>query len=349
MHRTIIIGGGEAGVIAAAYVERAMETDVVLISERQHHIFSFLLYDVLAGTPFSRACLDLPDTFREKDITFVQGLVEGLNATENRIDLRSGSLHFDTLLITVGGVTSYDIDDRRHVFDIRTDVREIRSEVHSSDVRDVVVVGGGPVGVETAVTLSSVHDTEVTVVTSSRRLLADFPPDASRIAEHELRQQGVDFKTETRVTEATENGVVLDGDDTEPSDLTVWAGGVRPNPVIKHFGLPRNERGLRVDSHLRCLGVDDVYAAGDVVDYPGKVKDGYSAGLEARIAAKNALQEFRGQRQLEHNIRWHPRAVYLGGGDALLTVNGTVYHGRGPEILRTVAAKSYPCYWRNVY
>ncbi|WP_137285864.1 NAD(P)/FAD-dependent oxidoreductase [Halorussus salinisoli] len=349
MERVVIIGGGEAGLIAAAYLERATETDVILVSERQYHVFSFLLYDVLAGTPFNRACLDLPSMFREKDVTVVQGLVKGLDATENRIDLRNGSLHFDTLLITVGGVTKYDIDDRGHVFDIRTDVREIRSEVNSPNICDVVVVGGGPVGVETTATLSSVDDTKVTMITSSRRPISDFPPRASRIAERELRQQGVSFETETRVTEATENAVVLGDDDIEPSDLTVWAGGVRPNPVIESFGLQQNERGLRVDSHLRCLGVDAVYAAGDVVDYSGKVKDGYSAGLEARIAAKNVLRGLRGQRLLEHNVRWHPRAVYLGRSDALLTVNGRVYHGRGPAILRTVAAKSYPFYWKSVY
>ncbi|WP_433629255.1 NAD(P)/FAD-dependent oxidoreductase [Halomicrococcus sp. NG-SE-24] len=349
MERTVIIGGGEAGLIAAAYLERADETDVLLVSEREYHVFSFLLYDVIAGTPFSRACLDLPSTFRKKDVTFVQGLVEGLAATENRIDLRSGSLHFDTLLITVGGVTNYDIDDRGHVFDIRTNVREIRSAVNSPDVCDVVVVGGGPVGVETAATLSSLDDTEVTMVTSSHRLLPDFPPRASRIAERELHQQGVGFKTETRVTEVTENGVVLGGDGLEMSDLTVWAGGVRPNPVIESFGLQRNERGLCVDSHLRCLDVDDVYAAGDVVDYPGKVKDGYSAGLEARTAANNVLRGLRGQRLVERDVRWHPRVVYLGERNALLSVNGMVHFGRGPALMRAVAVKGYPFYWKRVY
>lgn len=51
-----------------AYLERADETDVLLVSEREYHVFSFLLYDVIAGTPFRRARLDLPSTFREKDI-----------------------------------------------------------------------------------------------------------------------------------------------------------------------------------------------------------------------------------------------------------------------------------------
>ncbi len=50
MERTVIIGSGDAGLIAAAYLERADETDVLLVSEREYHVFSFLLYDVITLT-----------------------------------------------------------------------------------------------------------------------------------------------------------------------------------------------------------------------------------------------------------------------------------------------------------
>jgi len=127
----------------------------------------------------------------------------------------------------------------------------------------------GPVGVETAATLGSLDvDIDVSLLTSGDRPLADFPERAGRMAERELGRRDVDVRTETRATEATENGVVLDGERVERSDLTIWAGGVKPNPVIEGFDLLRNKRGLLVDASLRCRGVDDVYAVGDVVDYP---------------------------------------------------------------------------------
>lgn len=350
VNRTVVLGGGEAGLIAAASLERAKETDVLLVSDREYHVFSFLLYDVLAGLPFSRARLDLPRTFSETDVTFVRGLVEGLDADEDRVALRSGALHYDALVVTVGGVTKYDVDDRGSVLDVRTDVREIRTAVNSPDVSEVVVVGGGPVGVETTATLSSVtDDVDVALVSSSRRLLPDFPARASRVAARELRRRAVDLLLDARATDVTEGSVVLDGGDVEPSDLTVWAGGVEPNPVIERFGLPRTEQGLRVDSRLRCYGADDVYAAGDVVAYPGKVKDGYTAGLEARTASKNVVRSLREQPLTEHDVRWHPRIVYLGGNTAIFTANGAVHHGRSPALLRDVAAKGYPFYWKHLY
>jgi len=109
----------------------------------------------------------------------------------------------------------------------------------------------------------------VMLVTASDNLLSDFPPRASRIDEQVLRRK-VDLRTGVRVTEVTANTVLLDSEEIEQSDLTIWAGGVRPNPVIKNFDLKRTDRGLRVDSYLSCSDSDDVYAAGDVVDYPGK-------------------------------------------------------------------------------
>ncbi|WP_265110044.1 NAD(P)/FAD-dependent oxidoreductase [Halosolutus halophilus] len=350
MERTVILGCGDAGLIATAYLARDTETDVVVISEREYHVFSFLLYRVIAGRTFDSACLDLRRTFRGTDVTFVQGLVETLDLAENRIHLRSGSLHFDTLLITVGGVTKYTIDDRRHVLDIRTDARDIRSAVASPDVRDVVIVGGGPVGVETGATLSTaLEDVDVTLVTSDRRPLSDFPPRASELVERELRRRGIDLRVNTRVSDVTENRVVLGGDRVVRTDLTVWAGGVQPNPVIEPFDLPQNERGLRVDPYLRCDGTSDVYAAGDVIEYPGKAKDGYSAGLEARTAAKNVRRGIRGRRLKEHDVRWHPRVVSLGRNTALFTMNGVVHRGRCPALLRAVAVRGYPFYWKYLY
>jgi len=47
--RTVVLGGGEAGLIAAAYLERTSETDTVVVSERERHVFSFLLYRVMEG------------------------------------------------------------------------------------------------------------------------------------------------------------------------------------------------------------------------------------------------------------------------------------------------------------
>ncbi len=350
MHRVGILGCGDAGLVASAYLKENEAVDVTVISEYESHVFSYLLYHVIEGRPLGSARLDLPRIFHETDITFIQGLVQDLDVDECRVDLRSGSLQFDTLLITLGGVTRYSIADRRHVLDIRTDVRKIRGAIQSSEVRHVVVVGGGPVSVETTATLSSLTESpNITLVTASDRLLSTVPPRASTIVERELRRRDATIRTDTRVSEVTENSVVPEGKPPVQSDLTIWAGGIQPNPVLDRFGLSTTERGLCVDSYLRCIGTSNVFAAGDIVDYPEKVNDGYSAGIEARTAATNILRHIHGRRLKEQTIRWHPRIIYLGRNTALMIVNGFVHCGRSPVLLRTIAAKGYSAYWKYLY
>jgi NADH dehydrogenase len=78
--------------IAAAYLERVSETNVVVVSERERHVFSFQLYRVIKGMPFDGATLDLRDAFVDRNVT----VVRWLDAAEKRVDLRSGSIEYDT-------------------------------------------------------------------------------------------------------------------------------------------------------------------------------------------------------------------------------------------------------------
>lgn len=350
MHRVAVLGCGDAGLVATAYLAGNKGIDVTVISENDSHVFSYLLYHVIEGRSLSSASVDLPRTFHDTDITCIRGLVQGLDTDEHRIDLRSGSLGFDSLLISLGGVTQYSIDDRRNVLDIHTDVRTIRRAVRSPAVQHVAIVGGGPVGVETAATLSTLPEAlNITLYTAGSRLLPSFPPRARTIVEQELRRREVTLRQKTRVGDVTENMVIPESKSAEQSDLTIWAGGIQPNPVIDSFDLSKTEEGLRVDSYLRCRGTQNIFAAGDIVTYPEKINDGFSAGLEARTAAQNILRQIRGRRLREHHIRLHPRVVYLGGDTALFAMNSIVYCGRIPALLRAIASKSYTSYWKYWY
>ncbi len=66
------------------------------------------------------------------------------------------------------------------------------------------------------------------------------------------------------VSDVTADSVVLDDGEHVPSDVVVWAGGVRPNPVVKAFGLPLTSDGrIAITRRLAVHDVDGVYAIGD--------------------------------------------------------------------------------------
>lgn len=161
----------------------------------------------------------------------------------------------------------------------------------SSDARPrLVVVGGGISGVELAAELAYLERERpkgwrspgVTLVSMDARLLPELAPGVARKASAVLRSLGVDVRLRTRVTavEPTavrlvglgEDGVATRGDEERlPCAAALWAGGIRPAPVLELLGLPRTPEGwLAVGPTLQCFPTPvpsqpDVLACGDAV------------------------------------------------------------------------------------
>lgn len=154
------------------------------------------------------------------------------------------------------------------------------------------VVGGGPTGLEFAAELqdflltdvvnpvkavyhSCAGNTSVTLVQSNKHLLPGYPGDIQNFSEEHLREEGVNLLMNTRVTHVSEDGIgVLDKATKEKSELpyglVVWATGVSPGPLAKKLISQLQEqtslRSLKVDSHCKVVGTDNVWAIGDCAD-----------------------------------------------------------------------------------
>jgi NADH dehydrogenase len=105
----------------------------------------------------------------------------------------------------------------------------------------------------------------VTLVGTETRLLASFPPGIANKAGEVLGELGVRRALQRSVVGVANGAVVLDHGERIESDVTVWAGGVRPNELVKRLGLPLAPTGqIGVTSRLAVPGVPGVYAIGDV-------------------------------------------------------------------------------------
>jgi NADH dehydrogenase len=176
----------------------------------------------------------------------------------------------------------------------------------------IVVVGGGISGVELAGELAHLRKQrppgwgwpKVTLVHAGQRLLPGLSEGAGRRAARLLEGQGVELRLGAKVEEVGQAAVQIRTGPKEAqlgSELSFWAGGLRPPPILDAFGLPRTAFGwLSVGPTLQCFPTaapsnPDVFAAGDVARIHGgdgewpTMQRAIECLWQAKTLAKNVL------------------------------------------------------------
>jgi NADH dehydrogenase len=144
---------------------------------------------------------------------------------------------------------------------------------------DIVIIGGGATGVELAAELREAsgayaaygfnrlqvqRDVRITLLEGAPRILAPLPEKVSASAARLLDERAIRVVTDCRVTQIDAHQVIDKEGNVYPSDICVWAAGIRAPEFLTSLGLPTNKGGaIEVDERLRVKGVDGVYALGD--------------------------------------------------------------------------------------
>jgi len=161
---------------------------------------------------------------------------------------------------------------KQRLFGTYEDVQESRLPRESLRV---VVVGGGPTGVEVAGAVAelqrSMHreyptiadHASVTLVEAGPRLLPMFTPESSEHAKEELEDLGVSVKVDAAVDRMYERDVHLKNGEILPAGTVVWAAGVAAPERIGEIGVTGPGRRLLVDEFLRMRGSENVWVVGD--------------------------------------------------------------------------------------
>jgi NADH dehydrogenase len=199
---------------------------------------------------------------------------------------------FDVLVVAAGSVTSsfgiHGVDE--HTFPLKTldDALALRThlltlyeQVAAGGDHDlgVVVVGGGPTGVEMAGGLRELVDRvlrkdypeldlsriPITLVEAGDRVLAPFAPSLSATAAATLERRGVAVEVGTGVARIEPGAVVLADGRRLPAGTVVWAAGVTASPVATLLGVELGRGGrIPVADDLSLPGHPNVFAIGDI-------------------------------------------------------------------------------------
>lgn len=250
--KVVVIGGVAGGASAAARIRRLDEQAEIVMFERGEHV-SFsncsLPYYISGTVPTSEALVMMsPEKFKKQHNidARVRSEVIAINRAEKTVtvkDLQTGATYdepYDKLVLAPGAnaVVPKSIRgvDQPHVFAVRnvTDIRRLKDYADQVQARNIVVAGGGFVGLEIAENFCHAGK-HVTLVEGSSQVMAPFDFDMAQILHKELLDQGMDVYLSSMVTEITPNSVIAKrGEETVeiPADVVLLSIGVRQETTL---------------------------------------------------------------------------------------------------------------------
>ncbi len=297
----LILGGGLAGVTAARTLRslEAVGEIVVLEAETSPYYLRPGLIEVLAGrrtlaeiTPFPRVW------FEHRRITYRSGATAvALRPERHEVELASGeTLAYDRVLLACGAEAArleLPGADLEGVFTLRSaaDVERIRTR--AGEVSGSAVVGGGWLGIEVARALRD-HGLSVALLERGPWILCrQLDQGGAAILAGVLASQGIEVQVGVapaaiRGKREAEEVVLADGNRIA-AGLVVVAAGIRSRVGLAQAAGLTTKQGVVVDDHL-ATSAPDVFAAGDVAEWAGRVYGIVAAAREqGEAAARNML------------------------------------------------------------
>ena len=263
--QVLVLGGGYAGVMAANRLSGREGISVTLVNSRPVFVHRLRLHQRAAGTDTAEH--DFTEVLAD-DVRLVVGEATRIDAPHRTVELEGGErLTYDRLVYATGshggdggvpGVTE-------HAYPVSTfeAATRLRATLDGAPVAPVVVVGGGPTGIETAAELAETGR-DVTLVCGPV-LAPYFHPRGRRSTAKQLHELGVTVLEGTRATSVHRNTVVLD-DGRELVGIPVWAAGFKPSDLARRSGLSTDRDGrLLTDETLTSVDDDRIVGAGDAV------------------------------------------------------------------------------------
>jgi NADH:ubiquinone reductase (H+-translocating) len=335
-------GGRQVALELARQLPNDEDGEILLVDQEPYLLFTPMLAEAAGGEldadHIVSPATHLPKriTFVQGQIESIdlqsRSITLRVGHRDENIPERNRTLSADHLVLALGSVTNFHqipgvqehsigIKSLAEAAVLRDRILELlqRASVEPDEtvrreLLTIVVGGGGLTGVEIMASINSllrdsaqkfprINPAEIRtmIIDPGTRILPELHPSLARYAHRELERRGVEIRLSTFVTQAGEDFVALD-DERVAARSFIWAGGVRPNPILHSLDCAHGRHGaVVVDEFLTVPGFHGVWALGDSAQVPHSVDKGFYAPTaqnavhEGTLVGRNIAAVLRGQ------------------------------------------------------
>jgi len=366
--RVVIVGAGFGGLKLARKLSSRKEFQVVLLNRQNYHEFQPLYYQVAtAGLEANSILFPLRSVFGNcKNVHIRVTNVTGVRPADKTVDTELGPVTYDYLVMATGADTNFfnqqniiekalpmksvaeAISLRNRMLQNFEDALSVETLDEKEGLMDVVVVGGGPTGVELCGTLAEMRRTvlpedypeldfkmmDIYLIESGGELLGPMSVQSQEHSLAYLQKLGVNVRLNTRVKDFDGRIVTMNDGSTLRTNNLIWAAGVKANPLA---GLPPEVIGrggrVLVNRYSQVQGFTDIFAIGDVAmmaedKWPnGHPQIAQPAIQQGRHLAKNMFHLIRNEQLEEFTYRDLGTMATIGRGLAVVDLPFLKFQG----------------------
>ncbi|MBS3080231.1 FAD-dependent oxidoreductase [Candidatus Pacearchaeota archaeon] len=331
MKKVVIIGGGFAG----SYIARKLENkfEVVLIDSKDYFEFTPGILRTIVEPSHIRN-IQILHTHYLKRSKVIVGCVDII--TKEYITLENNKIYFDYLVICSG--SSYNVPFKEK------DIIKVTRAKHLRDcyddlckAKEVLIIGGGLVGVELAAEICTHYDDKkIIIIHSKEKLIERNHEKAIRYAEKFLKRKGVKIVYAERAIQKNKNFFLTDKGNKFKADMAFLCTGITPNYDFMKPNFPKSlnkKNQIIVNEYLQLIGERNIFAAGDITDRLEE-KTAQNAERQSQIVVNNIIALENKEKLKDYHPRTGPLVISLGKLDGIFSYKNLNFNGIIPAFLK---------------
>jgi sulfide:quinone oxidoreductase len=374
MAKVLIVGGGFGGVVAAERLAKELSDDhqITLVSRSRRFVF----YPALVRLAFGKCqpedvSFDLREGMLQRRVNFIEAEVARIDPIERKVTIAHGEvegrLTYDYLIFALGRRLATErikgfYEHAHHLLSVEKALRFSKAIAEFHEGTAVIGQCAGarlPVPVyETAFALSRLLEARGERERTKITIVSPDPPDLQladsnvTIALREaLSTHDIEFRADFPINRVTSGAATTSNGHGINFNLLMLLPPFMGSSAASYLGITNQASYINVDSTMRVVGVERMYAVGDCVNFSGP-KMGHMAVRQGEVAAANLAAEIEGHASVSHYVHQMRMIIDEGGGDTMYVHKdiwtdepATVRHGRFWSWAKRVQEK----YWEAAH